>query len=126
MPATRASTTTTAGLPPATPAHASLYQQARGHLAELKMHDAAEALLGALDVATAEGLNMTATLERPFAIEVSATRSPAPGRAAALRLAAHPGPPWTTSTTRPRQPCRGSSSLSAECVPKTPLRLGVW
>jgi hypothetical protein len=34
--------TTTA---PMTPAQASLYQQLRGHLATLKLHDAAEALL---------------------------------------------------------------------------------
>ena len=47
---------------PATPAQASLYQQLRGHLAELKMPDAAEALPGVLDAAAAEGLTLTAAL----------------------------------------------------------------
>ena len=37
---------------PATPAQASLYQQLRGHLAELKLHDAAEALPAVLDQAS--------------------------------------------------------------------------
>src|SRR5438477_375976 len=39
MPAAK----TTPARPPGTPAQASLYQQLRGHLAVLKMHDAAEA-----------------------------------------------------------------------------------
>ena len=59
MPAAR-TTTAAAARPPATPAQASLYQQLRGHLAALKMHDAAEALPGALDAAAAESLTMTA------------------------------------------------------------------
>jgi hypothetical protein len=37
---------------PATPAQASLYQQLRGHLAVLKLHDAAEALPAVLDQAS--------------------------------------------------------------------------
>jgi hypothetical protein len=47
---------------PATPAQASLYQQLRGHLAALKLHDAAEALPAVLDQASTEDLTMTAAL----------------------------------------------------------------
>ncbi|WP_405219010.1 IS21-like element helper ATPase IstB [Agrococcus sp. Ld7] len=52
---------------------ASTYQQLRGHLAELKLADAAEALPSVLDQATAEGWSLTHTLERLLAIEVTAT-----------------------------------------------------
>jgi hypothetical protein len=38
---------------------ASRYQQLRSHLAELKLHAAAEALPAVLDQATAEGLSLT-------------------------------------------------------------------
>ena len=62
---------------PATPAQASLYQQLRAHLATLKLHDAAEHLPAVLDQATAEGLSLTAALER-----LLAPRSPRPKRAA--------------------------------------------
>jgi DNA replication protein DnaC len=82
--------TTTAAPAPATPAQASLYQQLRAHLAELKMHDAAEALPGVLDAAAAEGLTMTATLERLLAIEVSAGQ--ARRLAGRLRFASLPTP----------------------------------
>jgi DNA replication protein DnaC len=75
---------------PATPAQASLYQQLRGHLAELKMHDAAAALPGVLDAAAAEGLTMTAALERLLAIEVSASQ--ARRLAGRLRFASLPTP----------------------------------
>jgi DNA replication protein DnaC len=54
---------------------ASLYQQLRGHLATLKLHDAAEALPSVLDAAAVEKLSMTAALERLLAIEVDATES---------------------------------------------------
>jgi hypothetical protein len=47
----------------------------RGHLATLKLYDAAEHLPAVLDAATAEGLTPTATLERLFSIEVSATEA---------------------------------------------------
>jgi DNA replication protein DnaC len=80
----------TAARPPATPAQASLYQQLRGHLAELKMHDAAEALPGVLDAAAAEGLTMTATLERLLSVEVSASQ--ARRLAGRLRFASLPTP----------------------------------
>jgi len=90
MPATRTTTTTTAGRPPTTPAQASLYQRLRGHLAALKLHDAAEALPGVLDAAIAEGLTMTAALERLFAIEVTATE--ARRLAGRLRFASLPTP----------------------------------
>jgi DNA replication protein DnaC len=58
---------------PATPAQASLYQQLRGHLATLKLHDAAEHLPAVLDAATAEGLSLTAALERLLGLEVTAS-----------------------------------------------------
>jgi DNA replication protein DnaC len=75
---------------PATPAQASLYQQLRGHLAELKMPDAAAALPAVLDAAAAEGLTTTAALERLLAIEVSATQ--ARRLAGRLRFASLPTP----------------------------------
>jgi DNA replication protein DnaC len=59
-------------------------------LATLKLHDAAEALPGVLEHATAEGLTLTATLERLFAIEVSATE--ARRLAGRLRFASLPTP----------------------------------
>ena len=83
-------TTTTAAQPLATPAQASLYQQLRGHLADLKMHDAAEALPAVLDTAAAEGLTLTAALERLLAIEVSASQ--ARRLAGRLRFASLPTP----------------------------------
>jgi len=52
---------------------ASVYQQLRGHLTDLKLADAAEALPAVLDQATAEGWTLTHTLERLLAIEVTAT-----------------------------------------------------
>ena len=89
MPAAR---TTTAAIapPPATPAQACRYQQLRGHLAALKMHDAAGALPAILDAATAEDLTPTAALERLLAIEVSATE--ARRLAGRLRFASLPTP----------------------------------
>ena len=75
---------------PATPAQASLYQQLRGHLAVLKLHDAAEALPAVLDQASTEGLTMTAALERLLAIEVTANQ--ARRLAGRLRFASLPTP----------------------------------
>jgi DNA replication protein DnaC len=75
---------------PATPAQASLYQQLRGHLAELKLHDAAGALPAVLDQASTEGLTTTAALERLLAIEVSASQ--ARRLAGRLRFASLPSP----------------------------------
>ncbi len=89
MPAAK-TTPATADRPPATPAQASLYQQLRGHLAELKMHDAAEALPAVLDAAAAEHLTMTAALERLLAIEVTANQ--ARRLAGRLRFASLPTP----------------------------------
>jgi DNA replication protein DnaC len=74
MAATKTATATSQSAP-ATSAQASLYQQLRGHLATLKLYDAAEHLPAVLDAATAEGLTPTATLERLFSIEVSATEA---------------------------------------------------
>ena len=86
-----ARTTTAAAAPgPATPAQASLYQQLRGHLAELKLHDAAEHLPTVLDAAHTEGLTLTAALERLLAIEVDATE--ARRLAGRLRFASLPTP----------------------------------
>ena len=58
---------------PNTAEAASLYQRLRGHLAVLKLHDAAEALPSVLDQAAAEDLSMTAALDRLLSIEVEAT-----------------------------------------------------
>ena len=52
---------------------ASVYQQLKGHLAELKLADAADALPRVLDQAQAEGWSLTHALERLLAIEVTAT-----------------------------------------------------
>ena len=60
-------TTVTAATP------ASIYQQLRGHLTELKLADAAEALPSGLDQAQAEAWSLTHALERLLAIEVTAT-----------------------------------------------------
>jgi hypothetical protein len=49
---------------PPTTTEASRYQQLRGHLAYLKLADAAEALPTVLDTAQAEKLSTTATLEK--------------------------------------------------------------
>lgn len=81
---------TTAHPRPATVGENSLYQQLRGHLATLKLTASAEALPGVLDAAQAEGLSMTATLERLLAIEVDATE--ARRLAGRLRFASIPTP----------------------------------
>jgi ATP-dependent DNA helicase PIF1 len=60
---------------PNTAEAASLYQRLRGHLAVLKLHDAAEALPSVLDQASAEELSMTAALDRLLSIEVEATEA---------------------------------------------------
>ena len=75
---------------PNTPAAASLYQRLRGHLAVLKLHDAAEALPAVLDRAQKTNLSMTATLEELLAIEVDATE--ARRLAGRLRFACLPTP----------------------------------
>ena len=54
-------------------ASASIYQQLKGHLAELKLADAAEALPRVLDQAQAEGWSLTQRLEHLLAVEVTAT-----------------------------------------------------
>ncbi|WP_139416272.1 IS21-like element helper ATPase IstB [Agromyces laixinhei] len=51
---------------------ASVYQQLRGHLLELKLTDAAEALPTVLDQATAEGWSLTQALEHLLRVEVTA------------------------------------------------------
>ena len=83
-------TTTTPTTIPSTRAQAAVYQQLRGHLATLKLHDAAEHLPAVLDAATAEGLSLTAALERLLSIEVSATD--ARRLAGRLRFASLPTP----------------------------------
>ncbi len=52
---------------------ASVYQQLRNHLTDLKLADAAEALPKVLDEAQAEGWTLTHALERLLQIEVTAT-----------------------------------------------------
>ena len=69
-PLTTAQTTVTT-VTAATPA--SVYQQLRGHLTELKLADAADALPRVLDQAQAEGWTLTHALERLLSIEVTAT-----------------------------------------------------
>ena len=61
---TTTSTTTTA---------ASVYQQLRTHLTDLKLTDAADALPKVLDQAQAEGWTLTHALEHLLRIEVTAT-----------------------------------------------------
>jgi DNA replication protein DnaC len=73
-----------------TATQAGLYQQLRGHLAALKLHDAAEHLPAVLDQATTEGWTVTATLERLLAAEVTATD--ARRLAGRLRFACLPTP----------------------------------
>jgi DNA replication protein DnaC len=73
------------------PMHAaSIYQQLRAHLTTLRLHTAAENLPGVLDTATAEGLSVTAALERLLGLEVDATE--ARRLAGRLRFACLPTP----------------------------------
>ena len=65
--------TETTAAPVSTATPASVYQQLRGHLTELKLADAADALPRILDQAQAEGWSLTHALERLLAIEVTAT-----------------------------------------------------
>lgn len=53
-----------------TPSQASMYQQLRSHLSELKLTAAAEALAGLLDEATVAGWSTTETLTRIMSVEV--------------------------------------------------------
>ena len=69
---------------------ASIYQRLRGHLAELRLTAAAEALPGALDQASASNLSHTAFLERLLAVEVTATT--ARRQASLARFACLPAP----------------------------------
>ncbi|WP_394289538.1 IS21-like element helper ATPase IstB [Microbacterium sp.] len=64
-------TTTT----PTTTTAASVYQQLRTHLADLKLTDAADALPKVLDQAQAEGWTLTHALEHLLRIEVTATEA---------------------------------------------------
>ena len=66
-------TTSTTATPVTAATPASVYQQLRGHLTELKLADAADALPRVLDQAQAEGWSLTHALERLLAIEVTAT-----------------------------------------------------
>lgn len=76
----------------ATMSEARRYQQLRAHLGYLKLADAAEALPRVLDTARAEGLSLTAALERLLDIEVEATE--ARKLSSRLRFACLPEP-WT-------------------------------
>jgi DNA replication protein DnaC len=75
MTATRTPHPTAEPGAPSTTAQASLYQQLRAHLAALRLYDAAEHLPEVLDAAIAEGLSMTAALERLLAVEVDVTET---------------------------------------------------
>ena len=57
----------------ATTTAASVYQQLRGHLTDLKLADAADALPAVLDQAQAEGWTLTQALEHLLRVEVTAT-----------------------------------------------------
>lgn len=72
----------------------SVYQALRGHQATLRLAAAAEALPGVLEQASAEGLGLTAMLERLLAIEVTATETRR--RASLERWASLPAP-WRLS-----------------------------
>ena len=89
-PTPRTPKTTTVTTEESPSAAASRYQQLRSHLAELKLHAAAEALPAVLDQATAEGLSLTVALERLLAVEVEA--STARRLAGRLRFACLPTP----------------------------------
>jgi DNA replication protein DnaC len=75
---------------PLTADAASRYQQLRGHLAALRLDTAAEQLPTVLDQASAEGLSLTASLERLLGLEVDATE--ARRLAGRLRFACLPTP----------------------------------
>jgi DNA replication protein DnaC len=68
----------------------SVYQQLRGHLAELRLTAAAEALPAHLDKAAADGLGHTEFLERLLAAGVTATQ--ARRQASLTRFACLPAP----------------------------------
>jgi DNA replication protein DnaC len=68
----------------------SIYQQARSHLAYLRMAAAAEALPGELEHAAANDLGHTAFLERLLEVEVTATETRR--RASLERFASLPSP----------------------------------
>jgi DNA replication protein DnaC len=68
----------------------SIYQQARGHLAYLRLTAAAEALPAELESAATDKLGHTAFLERLLAVEVSATETRR--RASLERFASLPSP----------------------------------
>jgi DNA replication protein DnaC len=89
-PTPRTPKTTATAVAESPSAAASRYQQVRSHLAELKLHAAAEALPAVLDHATAEGLSLTVALERLLAVEVDA--STARRLAGRLRFACLPTP----------------------------------
>ncbi|MGB4779084.1 IS21-like element helper ATPase IstB [Microbacterium sp.] len=67
-------TTTTTTASAATPA-ASIYQQLREHLTDLKLTDAADALPRVLDQAQAEGWTLTTALEHLLRVEVTTTEA---------------------------------------------------
>ena len=81
-------------------AAASRYQLLRSHLAELKLHAAAEALPSVLDQATAEGLSLTVALERLWPSKSMPVR-PVGWRAGCDSPACPPRPPSPTSTSTP-------------------------
>ena len=57
------------------PTPASVFQQLRHHLTDLRLTDAADALPTVLDQAQAEGWSLTQALERLLSIEVTATEA---------------------------------------------------
>jgi IstB-like ATP binding protein len=80
----------------------SVYQQLRGHLAELRLSAAAEALPAELDHARDASLSHTAFLERLLAVEVTATT--ARRQASLARFACLPAPWQLTDFDSDAQP----------------------
>ena len=104
---------------------ASVYQRLRGHLAELRLTAAAEALPAELDHAAANNASHTAFLERLLAIEVTATTArrqaslarfaclPAPWRLTDFDLT--PSPQSTASSSASSAPCGSSTTPPTSC-----------
>ena len=85
---------------PMTGGQAGAYQRLRAHLAYLKLPTSAEALPAVLDAARAEGLSVTAALERLLNLEVTATEDRRMTGRGGSRTPPPPGPS-TNSTTTP-------------------------
>src|SRR5450755_218896 len=103
---------------PPTTNEASRYQQLRGHLAYLKLADAAEALPAVLDTARTEKLSTTAALEKAAPHRGAGHRGAAAVRSAPVREPAHGGHPGRLRLRRPtRRRSRPDRGPGVEPVP---------